>query len=105
MKKIAILLYRYFPYGGLQKDFLATAKELLSRGHELKIFTRSWEGDIPEGLNVMQLGEAGFTNYSKNQTFVKKVFDEINKYSPEIIFGFIKLPVLDLNFAADSCFA
>ena len=104
-KKIAILLYKYFPYGGLQKDFLATAKELLSRGHELKIFTRSWEGDIPEGLNVMQLGETGFTNHSRNKKFVKKVFDEINKYSPEIIFGFNKIPGLDLYFAADTCFA
>ena len=104
-KKIAILLYKYFPYGGLQKDFLATAKELLSRGHELKIFTRSWEGDIPEGLDVIQLGETGFTNHSRNKKFVKKVFDEINKYSPEIIFGFNKIPGLDLYFAADTCFA
>jgi UDP-glucose:(heptosyl)LPS alpha-1,3-glucosyltransferase len=43
-KKIALLLFKYFPYGGLQKDFLGVADELISRGHILKVFTRSWEG-------------------------------------------------------------
>jgi UDP-glucose:(heptosyl)LPS alpha-1,3-glucosyltransferase len=47
-KKIAILLYKYFPYGGLQKDFLLITKELLSRNHDIKIFTRSWEGSSPD---------------------------------------------------------
>ena len=53
-RKIAILLYRYFPYGGLQKDFLEIAKELQSRDILLKVFTRTWEGNIPEGLLVTE---------------------------------------------------
>ena len=35
-KKLALLLFRYFPYGGLQKDFLGIAKELIARDHELR---------------------------------------------------------------------
>ena len=104
-KKIAIVLYKFFPYGGLQKDFLAISAELLSRGHDIKVFTRSWEGIIPDGLDVIQIGEIGLSNHKKNSNFVLKVFDEINKYSPEIIFGFNKMPGLDLYFAADTCFA
>ena len=104
-KKIAIVLYKFFPYGGLQKDFLAISAELLSRGHAIKVFTRSWEGTIPDGLDVIQIGEIGLSNHKKNSNFVLKVFDEINKYSPEIIFGFNKMPGLDLYFAADTCFA
>jgi UDP-glucose:(heptosyl)LPS alpha-1,3-glucosyltransferase len=104
-KKIAILLYKYFPYGGLQKDFLLITKELLSRNHDIKIFTRSWEGAVPIQLDVVQLGEKGFTNYSKNKNFVNEVFNKVQKYEPDIIFGFNKMPGLDLYFAADTCFA
>ena len=77
-KKIAILLYKYFPYGGLQKDFLLITKELLSRNHDIKIFTRNWEGKVPTQLDVVQLGEKGFTNYCKNKNFVKILVS--NKY-------------------------
>ena len=63
-KKIAILLYRYFPYGGLQKDFLEIAKELKSREIQFKVFTRKWEGAVPPGFHVKEIGERGLTKYS-----------------------------------------
>jgi len=103
-KKIAILLYRYFPYGGLQKDFLEIAKELLSRDVTLKVFTRRWEGHIPEGLSVTELGQRGFTNYAKNKNFVKDSYKALQSYKPDLVFGFNKMPGLDLYFAADTCF-
>ena len=104
-KKLALLLYRYFPYGGLQKDFLGITKELLARGHEVKVYTRSWEGDIPKNLDVVQLGEKGFSNYSKNKTYVVKALKSVKDFLPDIVFGFNKMPGLDLYFAADTCFA
>ena len=104
-KKLAILLYRYFPYGGLQKDFLGISKELLSRGHEIKVYTRSWEGKIPLNIDVVELGEVGFTNYSKNKNYVTQVQKSIKDFLPDIVFGFNKMPGLDLYFAADTCFA
>ena len=63
-KKIAITLFKYFPYGGLQKDFLGIAEELYKRNYILKVFTRSWSGEIPAWLDVMEIGENGFTNAS-----------------------------------------
>ena len=104
-KKLALLLFKYFPYGGLQKDFLGVADELISRGHILKVFTRSWEGPIPEGLDVVILGERGKSNYAKNKNFVKNASLSVQEFSPDIIFGFNKMPGLDLYFAADTCFA
>ena len=104
-KKIAITLFKYFPYGGLQKDFLGIAEELYKRNYTLKVFTRSWSGEIPAWLDVMEIGENGFTNASKDRKFVDEVFEGINKFNPEIVFGFNKMPGLDLYFAADTCFA
>ena len=103
-KKIAILLYRYFPYGGLQKDFLEVAKELKSREIQFKVFTRKWEGTIPEGFPVKEFGERGLTNYSKNKNFVKDSSIALEEYDPDLVFGFNKIPGLDLYFAADTCF-
>ena len=103
-KKIALLLFRYFPYGGLQKDFLGVTKELLERGNEIKVFTRSWEGDIPSSIDITLLGERGFTNFSKNKNYVKAIKDPLDHFSPDIVFGFNKMPGLDLYFAADTCF-
>src|SRR6056300_540652 len=104
-KKLALLLFKYFPYGGLQKDFLGVVDELISRGHILKVFTRSWEGPMPEGLDVVILGERGKSNYAKNKNFVKNASLSVQEFSPDIIFGFNKMPGLDLYFAADTCFA
>jgi len=104
IKKIAILLYRYFPYGGLQKDFLEIAKEFQSREIQFKVFTRRWEGPIPEGFIVKEIGEKGLTNFAKNKNFVKASYKELEEYRPDFVFGFNKMPDLDLYFAADTCF-
>ena len=104
-KKLALLLYRYFPYGGLQKDFLGVSKELVGRGHELRVYTRSWEGDVPENIDVVELGEKGLSNFSKNKNFVSNITDSLKDYAPDIVFGFNKMPGLDLYFASDTCFA
>ena len=66
-KKIAILLYRYFPYGGLQRDFLEVGKELQSRGITFKVFTRRWEGSIPDGFSVEEIGQRGLSNFAKKK--------------------------------------
>ena len=104
-KKLALLLYRYFPYGGLQKDFLGISKELVARGHIVKVYTRSWEGDIPENIDVVETGEKGLSNYSKNKNYVSEVMKSLKNFMPDIVFGFNKMPGLDLYFAADTCFA
>ena len=103
-KKIALLLFNYFPFGGLQKDFYAIATELKNRGFELKIFTGSWDGDNPEAFEVVELGISGITNHKRNINFFNKVKKELETYDPDLVFGFNKMPGLDLYFAADTCF-
>ena len=103
-KKIAILLYRYFPYGGLQRDFLEVGKELRSRGITFKVFTRRWEGSIPDGFSVEEIGQRGLSNFAKNKNFVSDSLKALQRYKPDLVFGFNKMPGLDLYFAADSCF-
>ena len=103
-KTLALLIFKYFPYGGLQRDFLEVAKNILKRDVDIKILTGSWEGPIPEGMEVKELKVRGFSNHSKNKEFYKQAKKELEKIKPDLVFGFNKMPELDIYLAADTCF-
>jgi UDP-glucose:(heptosyl)LPS alpha-1,3-glucosyltransferase len=44
MMKLAVVLFHYFPYGGLERDMLAIAGACAAKGHEVIIYTRHWTG-------------------------------------------------------------
>ena len=67
--KLAFCLYKYFPYGGLQRDFLKIALVCQQRGHEIKVYTLSWKGDVPEGIDVTIVPVSAFTNHMLYQRF------------------------------------
>ena len=47
--RIAFCLYKYFPFGGLQRDFLRIALACQARGHAVRVYTLEWRGEVPEG--------------------------------------------------------
>ena len=51
--QLAFVLYKYFPFGGLQRDFMRIALECQQRGHQIRVYTLIWEGDIPPGFEVL----------------------------------------------------
>ncbi|MGB2929790.1 MAG: hypothetical protein WBB70_12840, partial [Desulfobacterales bacterium] len=61
--KFAFCLYKYFPFGGQQRDFLEIAKTCIKRGHHVDVYTASWEGDIPNGFQIYVLPIKGLTNH------------------------------------------
>ena len=63
---IAFALYRYFPFGGLQRDMLRIAHACVECGVSVKIFCAEWEGELPAGIAVERLPVSGFTNHAKN---------------------------------------
>ena len=103
--KIAVCLFKYFPYGGLQRDFIQISKELLDRGHDLTVYTMAWDGEKPDYLDINILPTSGFSNHAKNRNFHKKFQRAIAKNPVDLIFGFNKMPGLDVYFGADTCFA
>ena len=48
--QLAFILYKYFPFGGLQRDFMRIALECQRRGHAIRVYAMIWEGDVPEGF-------------------------------------------------------
>ena len=37
--QLAFVLYKYFPFGGLQRDFMRIALECQKRGHQIRVYT------------------------------------------------------------------
>jgi len=103
--KLAFCLFAYFPYGGLQRDFLRIARVCLSRGHQVDVYAGAWQGEIPYGFHVLVLPGRGFTNHRRSESFAKKISKYVTGKYYDAVVGFNKMPGLDVYFAADTCFA
>ena len=53
--QLAFCLYKYFPYGGLQRDFLRIALVCQARGHAIRVYTLDWQGELPAGVAVVRV--------------------------------------------------
>jgi UDP-glucose:(heptosyl)LPS alpha-1,3-glucosyltransferase len=102
--KLAFCLYKYFPYGGLQRDFIRIAKECQRRGHEIRVYTLVWRGDIPDGFNVVIVPVDALTNHTRYERFFSWVQDALRNNPVDGVIGINKMPGLDVYYAADSCY-
>lgn len=102
--KFAFIIFKYFPYGGMQRDMLRTANELLKRDHQVEIFTLSWQGDLPAGIKVHVLPQSGWFNFQRYQKFIDASFAIIQAEQFDYVFGYNRMAHLDAHFAADPCF-
>jgi UDP-glucose:(heptosyl)LPS alpha-1,3-glucosyltransferase len=102
--KFAFIIFKYFPFGGMQRDMLRTANELVKRGHNVEVFTLSWQDALPKEMAVHVLPQTGWFNYRRYKKFVKATFDLIQKSDFDYIFGYNRMAGLDAHFAADPCF-
>jgi UDP-glucose:(heptosyl)LPS alpha-1,3-glucosyltransferase len=102
--KFAFIIFKYFPFGGMQRDMLRTANELVKRGHMVEVFTLSWQGDFSPDIKVHVLPQTGLFNYTRYQKFIDVTFKTINADKFDYIFGYNRMAGLDAHFAADPCF-
>ena len=102
---LAFCLFKYFPYGGLQVNFMNISKECLKRGYKIDVYTILWDGPKPEWLNITIIPVAGFSNHSKYQSFAERFNEYYNKNQYDVVVGFNKMPGLDVYYAADVLYA
>ena len=101
---IGFALFKYFPFGGLQRDFLRVALECLRRGYAVRVYTLSWEGELPEGIDLVEVPVTAITNHSRYERFARWVQKDLRWRPVSTLIGFNKMPGLDLYYAADPCF-
>ncbi len=102
--KFAFVIFKYFPYGGVQRDMLRIAQDCLALGHEVTVFTGQWQGEKPDNVKVVICESKGWLNHQKHESLIQNIEQEINKSRIDLIVGFNRMAGLDVYFAADSCF-
>ena len=102
---LALCLFKYFPFGGLQRDFLKIAESCIERGHQVKTYAAAWQGKTPAAMNVSILPVRGFTNHGRVESFAAHLKKRLDSGPFDAAVGFNKMPGLDLYFASDPCLA
>jgi len=102
--RLAFLLYKYFPYGGMQRDFRRFVEEVQQRGHHCRIYYSSWQGEEIPGAELRRVPVSARSNHRRNERFSDWVNKDLAADPVDGVIGFNKMPGLDVYYAADSCY-
>ncbi|MCP5267980.1 MAG: glycosyltransferase family 4 protein [Zoogloeaceae bacterium] len=102
--QLVFCLYKYFPHGGLQRDFMRIALACQARGHAIRVYVLEWRGDIPKGFEVVEVPVRAVTNARRYAKFSAWVAADLGRRPADRVIGFNKMPGLDVYFAADPCY-
>ena len=102
---LVFVIYRYFPFGGAQRDFMRILLACQARGFAIQVFALKWKGEIPEGVTVTLAPCKALSRtalYTKFSDWLSTAVKNVE--GPRVIVGFNKMPGLDVYYAADPCF-
>lgn len=102
--RLIFVLFRYFPFGGLERNFLSIAKQCAKRGHHISVFTRLWDGAKPDELEIIEMPVSARLNHHRDRAFVLQLRDMLQNRQHDLTVGFNKMPGLDVYYAADPCY-
>jgi len=101
---LAFCLFKYFPFGGLQRDFIRVARKCRDRGYQIRVYTLSWQGDVPDYIELVIVPVTAITNHKKYERYAAWVEEHIDQNPVSGVIGFNKMPNLDIYYAADGCY-
>lgn len=100
----AFAIFKYFPFGGLQRDMLRMADAAVRRGHHVTVFTSSWEGDPPpEGVELRLLRTTAWSNHGRARQFETLFGAQSGGFDARFVFN--RMAGGDFYFSADNCLA
>ena len=103
--KFAFIIFKYFPYGGVQRDMLRIANDCMAAGHDVTIYTGEWRGDLPdERIKVQILSKKGWLNHQRHQSLIWHFKAGLRLNPVDLVVGFNRMAGLDIYYAADPCF-
>jgi UDP-glucose:(heptosyl)LPS alpha-1,3-glucosyltransferase len=102
--QLAFTLYKFFPFGGMQRNFLRIARACQARGHAIRVYTLQWEGEVPPGFELVMVPVRALTRPRRNEKFVEWVQQDLAARPADRLVGFNKMPGLDVYYAGDPCY-
>lgn len=101
---VACCLFKFFPYGGLSRDFRRIALALLARGHTVRAYVQKWQGERIDGVEIYEYSGNAFTNDGAVHEYCRFVREKLTLDPVDVVLGFNKMPGLDFYFVADVCY-
>ena len=102
--QLAFCLYKFFPFGGMQRDFLRIAQACQARGHAIRVYVLAWQGEVPAGFEVVHVPVRALSNHRRYRKYTDWVQADLARRPADRVVGFNKMPGLDVYYAADPCF-
>lgn len=102
--RLALVIYKFFPYGGLQRDFHRFVLELQQLGHDCRVYCMTWQGPLIDRVDLRRKAPGGIGSARRNQRFVQWLQSDLAQDPVDGVIGFNKVPGLDVYFAGDPCY-
>ena len=102
--QIAFCIFKYFPFGGIQRDLLKLCLECRARGMSVRIYTIRWLADPPEDMELCVLPATSLSRHGQYEQFAHGVRDDLERRPVDLVVGMNKMPGLDVYYAGDSCY-
>ncbi|MDH5737191.1 MAG: hypothetical protein OEZ23_02725, partial [Gammaproteobacteria bacterium] len=77
--ELAFCLFKYFPFGGLQRDFVRIARECMNKGYRIRVYTLSWQGEVPKGFEVILVPAVALMNHKRYQLFYEWIMEDLRR--------------------------
>lgn len=104
LMQLAFCLYKYFPFGGMQRNFLRIALACQARGHDIRVYALEWQGNVPTGFELVLVPARAVFNHQRYRKFTAWVEADLARRPVDRVIGFNKMPGLDVYYAGDPCF-
>ena len=103
--RFLLAIYKYDPFGGLQRDTLRLVRELAGRGHEVVVFTTAWDGPPPPAGTVLEkiLVPKFGSNHARMARFAAAFRKRLAEKDFDVSVAMSRIPGADFYFAADVC--
>ena len=103
--RFLLAIYKYNPFGGLQRDTLRLIQELTGRGHEVIVFTTAWDGPQPPAGTKLELVPASKlrSNHANMVKFAEVFRRRLERRDFDVSVAMSRIPGADFYFAADVC--
>ena len=102
---LGFAIFKYFPFGGVQRDLMKLVQGCRDAGHQVRIYVIRWSGPIPDGIDVRKAPVKALSNHRLYERFADWVANEELREPVDLLIGMNKMPGIDVYYAADSCFA
>jgi UDP-glucose:(heptosyl)LPS alpha-1,3-glucosyltransferase len=102
--QIAFCLFKYFPFGGIQRDVMKLSDECRKRGHQIRVYVAKWDAPERDDIEVFVAPVKALTNHVLYERYAAWVADHIEKHPVDLVVGLNKMPGLDVYYAGDSCY-